>query len=123
MNLAPDTSTAIMQAAQGQTANIARSVTQSIKDRDETRLDTVAKDFEAMFVSEMMKPMFAGIKPDDRFGGGKGEEIFSGLMLQEYGKMIAETGQLGIATMIKQELINMQEQADNNGKLLVKELE
>ena len=111
MDLAPNTALALMQATQGQASNTILEAKRSAKEKDQAQLDAVAKDFEAMFVTEMMKPMFEQIKPDERFGGGKGEEIFSGMMLQEYGKMMAETGQLGIAEAVKQELIRMQEEA------------
>ena len=113
MNLTNDTSLALMQAAQGQAAQAVQNAKTALSEKDMARFDTVSKDFEAMFVAEMMKPMFEGIKPDPRFGGGKGEEIFQGMMLQEYGKMMAETGQLGIADAVRQELIRMQAEADN----------
>ena len=113
MNLDPNTSLALMQAAQNQTANAVNNAKQALSEKDMQRFDEVAKDFEAMFVTEMMKPMFEQIKPDATFGGGKGEEIFQGMMLQEYGKMMAETGQLGIADSVKQELIRMQAEATN----------
>lgn len=120
MNLDPTTSIAIMQASQGQAMNMVAKTKESANvktdDVDIKKLEGVAKDFEAMFVSEMMKPMFEGIKPDSNFGGGKGEEIFQGMMLQEYGKMMAETGQIGIADAVKQELINMQAEANNGGR-------
>lgn len=108
MNLNPDTSLALMQATQGDAMGKAVEAKRAVKDKNSAAIDTAAKDFEAMFVTEMMKPMFAQIKPDPRFGGGKGEEIFQGMMLQEYGKMMAETGQLGISDVVKQELIRMQ---------------
>lgn len=113
MNLNPNTSLAVMQASQGDVIAKVNEAKRVTNDKDIERLDAVAKDFEAMFVTEMMKPMFEQIKPDERFGGGKGEEIFRGMMLQEYGKMMAETGQLGIADSVKQELIRMQEEASN----------
>jgi Rod binding domain-containing protein len=113
MNLGNDTSLALMQAAQAETANAVNNTKRALSDKDMEKFDAAAKDFEAMFVAEMMKPMFEGIEPDPRFGGGKGEEIFQGMMLQEYGKMIAETGQLGIAETVKAELIRMQSEADN----------
>lgn len=101
-----------MQANQSQTLEAANNTRSSggkkISDKNMEHFDEVSKDFEAMFITEMMKPMFAEIKPDKNFGGGKGEEVFSGMMLQEYGKMMAETGQLGIANSVKQELIRMQ---------------
>lgn len=74
-------------------------------------IDETAKDFEAMFMTEMLKPMFEGIQPDETFGGGKGEEVFSSLMLDEYGKKMASTGSLGIADLVKEQLIQMQSDA------------
>ncbi|NQZ15090.1 MAG: rod-binding protein [Alphaproteobacteria bacterium] len=110
-NISPDTSIAVMQASQGQRDNVASFIKNASRSKDMERIDEVAKDFEAMFVTEMMKPMFEGIKPDPMFGGGKTEEVFHGILLQEYGKLMAETGQLGIADNIKAELIRMQESA------------
>ena len=60
----------------------------------------------------MMKPMFEGIKPDPVFGGGKGEEVFNGFMLQEYGKNFAENNSIGIAEAVKAEMIRIQEEAN-----------
>lgn len=108
MNLNPDTSLALMQATHGEADNAINAAKHLAKERDNARLDAVAKDFEAMFMTEMIKPMFEAIKPDPRFGGGKGEEVFRGFMLQEYGKIIAETGEIGIADAVKQELIRLQ---------------
>lgn len=84
------------------------------------QIETSAKEFEAMFVSEMMKPMFEGLETGGMFGGGKGEEVFRGFMIEEYGKMLAGTGQLGIADMVKQQMIEMQEQA--SGAKLAQEM-
>ncbi len=75
-------------------------------------IDETARDFEAMFMTEMLKPMFEGIQPDETFGGGKGEEVFNSLMLDEYGKTMASTGTVGIAELVKQQLIEMQSKAN-----------
>ena len=74
------------------------------------QIDEKAREFEAVFATEMMKPMFDGVKPDKMFGGGKGEEIFQGLMLDQYGKLMADRGGLGIADAVKAELLRIQEQ-------------
>lgn len=84
------------------------------------QIEESARDFEAMFVSEMIKPMFEGIETGGMFGGGKGEEIFRGFLIDEYGKMLAGTGQLGIADMVKQQMIEMQEKA--SGEKLAQEM-
>lgn len=111
-NLTPDTSLALINAAQAQTDNATRSLKNATKIDQQSQIDAVARDFEAMFITEMMKPMFEGLETDGQFGGGKTEEVFRGLMLEEYGKMIAETGQLGIADAVKAEMIRMQEDVD-----------
>lgn len=80
--------------------------------RKEEQIDAIAQDFEAMFISEMMKPMFEGLEVDAQFGGGKGEEVFRGLLLEEYGKIMASTGTIGIADAVKRQMIEMQEIAD-----------
>lgn len=78
---------------------------------DMTKVEQSARDFEAMFVTEMMRPMFDGLETGGMFGGGKTEEVFRGMMIEEYGKMMAESGQIGIADFVKAEMIAMQEKA------------
>lgn len=108
--MTPDTSLALLQASQAQSAlPSAASNFQAAKDaRQLEQIETAAKEFEAVFMSEMLKPMFEGIEVNSEFGGGKGEEIFSGFMIQEYGKILAETGTIGIADQVKAELIERQ---------------
>lgn len=77
------------------------------------KIEEAAKDFEAMFVSEMMKPMFEGLKPNSLFGGGKTEEVFRGMLIDEYGKDIAARGGLGIADQVKEQLIRAQQGQDD----------
>jgi flagellar protein FlgJ len=100
------TSLALSQASIGKMADKAGSLKGN---KDMEQIDAAARDFEAVFVTQMMKPMFEGLEPDPMFGGGKGEEIFQGMMLDEYGKLMAATGQFGIADSIKQDMIKMQE--------------
>lgn len=67
----------------------------------------VAKDFEAMMVSQMLDSMFAGLDSDRMFGGGQAERTWRGFMLQEYGKAIAESGTLGIARMVEADVARL----------------
>lgn len=78
---------------------------QTLNDR---KLDKVAKDFEAVFISQMLAPMFEGIDTDPNFGGGAGEEMFRGMMVEEYGKMLAERGGIGLKAAIKDQLLSYQ---------------
>lgn len=74
-----------------------------------TKTDKAAEDFEAVYISEMLKPMFETVEVDDMFGGGKGEEIFRGILTQEMGKSIAKQGGFGLADQVKAELLRIQE--------------
>ncbi len=113
--LAPDTNLALLQAAQGDTNSSTKALKNAVKDKDLQKIEDTARDFEAVFISEMMKPMFEGISTEAPFGGGKGEEIFRSMMLQEYGKIMSQTGSTGIAGSVKEQMIQMQEAIDNGG--------
>ncbi len=80
--------------------------------REMEKIDAAAQDFEAMYLTEMLRPMFEEVnKPDPIFGGGKGEEIFSGMMTEQYGKIMAQAGGVGLAKYVKAEMIRIQEEA------------
>lgn len=115
--LTPDTNIALMQASQQDTGSLReklRFAGSSANGKSQSeKIAEAAQEFEAVFLSEMMKPMFEGIETAAPFGGGKGEEIFQSFLVQEYGKIMAQTGKIGIADHVQQELINLQEQADN----------
>jgi peptidoglycan hydrolase FlgJ len=68
-----------------------------------------AQDFEAVFLSQMVSYMFAGIKTNEMFGGGAGEDIYRSMMSQEYGKTLARSGGIGIADQVMREIIRIQE--------------
>jgi len=72
------------------------------------KIDQTAQEFEAMFLTEMIRPMYDGMDVDPMFGGGKTEEVFRGFLLDEYGKMMAATGQVGIASMVREQMIALQ---------------
>ncbi|MGM0422278.1 MAG: rod-binding protein [Pseudomonadota bacterium] len=69
-----------------------------------------AEEFEATFLSQMLAHMFSGIEVDPTFGGGKGEEMFRSMMVEEYGKSFVDKGGVGIADQVQAKLIEMQSQ-------------
>jgi Rod binding domain-containing protein len=75
----------------------------------EGQIDKVAKDFESVFIAQMLAPMFEGVEVDEMFGGGTGEEMYRSLMIEEYGKIMAKSGGIGIADQVKAELLRLQE--------------
>ena len=69
----------------------------------------VGREFEQMFLSQMLSQMFAGIKTNGTFGGGFGEEMFRSLQVDEYARSLTQRGGIGIASAVTRELIRLQE--------------
>ena len=68
-----------------------------------------AVEFEGFFIATALESMFSGIETEGLFGGGHGEKVFRSMMLQEYGKSIAQRGSIGIADVVQREIIKLQE--------------
>ncbi len=69
----------------------------------------VAEDFEAVFLSQMLKPMFANLGAEKPFGGGAAEDMWRGMQIDEYGKAISKAGGVGIADSVFREILKAQE--------------
>lgn len=72
------------------------------------RLRHVAEQFESVFVTEMLAPMFEGLDTDGLGGGGVGEEMFRPMLIERYAEAITHSGGVGIADSITRELVRMQ---------------
>ena len=77
-----------------------------------TALERTAKDFESVFMAQMLKPMWDGLDADGMFGGGRGEEVMRDMLIQEYGKAVAQGDKSGLTSAIMNEMIRMQNTAD-----------
>jgi peptidoglycan hydrolase FlgJ len=77
--------------------------------KDATEARRVAEDFEALFLSQMVQHMFAGVRTDAPFGGGHAETIYRALLANEYGKLVSQTGGVGIADAVQREILKLQE--------------
>lgn len=73
------------------------------------QIRTAALEFEAVFLSQMLGHMFAGIETDGLFGGGQSEGMFRSLMINEYGRQLSEAGGIGIADAVMAEMLRIQE--------------
>lgn len=109
-NISPDAAFTLAQSSQTESARALKNLDRAAAQKDMKQIDKSAVDFEAVFIAEMMKPMFEGIGTEAPFGGGRGEEVFRSLMLQEYGKLIAQTGSIGVADHVRTEMLRIQEQ-------------
>lgn len=69
------------------------------------RIDAVATEFEAVFLSQIVRGMSTGLGPDGLFG----KEPFGSLLADEYARLLARAGGIGIADATRRELLRLQE--------------
>jgi peptidoglycan hydrolase FlgJ len=67
------------------------------------------EDFEAFFLSQVFENMFNGVGNDALFGGGQSETIYRSLLLQQYSKVAAKSGGVGLADAVQREILRAQE--------------
>ena len=79
--------------------------------RNAAGIAKVAEDFEAFFAGLVFDQISSDVEPDPVTGGGEGEDMFKGLLNQEYGKAIARTHSLEIADIVQKQLLQIQEVA------------
>lgn len=61
---------------------------------------TAAREFEAMFLGQMVNEMLSQVDIGD-FGGGQAEEHWRSFMAEAFGRQIAEQGGAGIAASLR----------------------
>jgi len=76
---------------------------------DRAKVREAAVEFEAVFLTQMLQHMFEGIEVDGVFGGGHGEEMFRSLQLNEYGRVMARSGGIGLSQQLEREMLRLQE--------------
>ncbi len=75
-------------------------------------IEKTAKEFEAVFMAQMLKPMWEGLEVNGMFGGGAGEDVMKDLLVQEYGKAMAQGMNTGLSDDVTRAMIQMQEKAN-----------
>ncbi len=68
-----------------------------------------AQDFEGMVLGEFLKPMFETTEDKNSiFGAGEGEKTWKPMLVAEFGKQMAASGGLGLASSIHDAMLKMQ---------------
>lgn len=70
--------------------------------------EAVAREFERMFLAEMLQPMFAGLSTDGPFSGGQAEEVFRPMLVDHYARAMSEAGGAGVADAVLAEILRIQ---------------
>lgn len=68
----------------------------------------VAEEFEAVFLAQMMEQMM-GESTQSSFDGGAGESAFRSMLNEEYAKVMAKAGGIGLADDLAREMMALQE--------------
>jgi flagellar protein FlgJ len=70
-----------------------------------SELYKACEDFEALFIKQMLDVMRKTVhKGDDLLNGGMGQDIFEGMLYDEYAKKMSETAQFGLSDMIYRQI-------------------
>lgn len=77
--------------------------------KNQARIEAVSRDFESVFLTQMMENMFDEAKEGSWFGEGMSGDVYRSLMATEYSKLMAQAGGIGIADYVKGQLIKLQE--------------
>lgn len=111
-----DSSNALMAQAQtaaqyGTQNNVASRASQLTDGhiKTETEARKAGKEFESMFLGQMLSHMFAGLETNEMFGGGHGETMMRSLLVEEYAKEMTRAGGIGIADAVTREILKVQE--------------
>ena len=70
-----------------------------------------AKQLEGVFLNTLTSQMFSSIKTDGAFGGGFGEQTWRGMQSEQIADSIAQSGGVGLAGQIVQNLLDVQQAA------------
>lgn len=79
------------------------------KTLNDPKIEKAAQDFEAVFLSEMLQEMFADVGDGDLTGDSYAKDVYRSMLVDEYGKLLAKAGGIGIADHVKKELLTLQE--------------
>ena len=91
-------------AAQLGLDNLSTSVPSKVSpDESPEAILEAAKAFEAVFINQLMKNMRKTLPEDGLLGKGFANQVFNGMLDQEYSQMASKSGQIGLARMIAEQ--------------------
>jgi len=67
-----------------------------------------AEELEAMFLSQLLQAVMPDGEADAPFTGGQGEAAFTGMLHEEYAKVMAKAGGIGLADDLAREIMRLQ---------------
>jgi Rod binding domain-containing protein len=99
-----------LAAALSLASSIASALPTATKSLGNERIKQVGQEFEAMFLSNMMEEMFAGVQDGDPFEG-PGSGAWRSMQTEQFARAIAAAGGIGLADHVQRQLIALQEKS------------
>ena len=75
-----------------------------LSEMESAKLKEACRDFEALFIKQMLDTMRKTVNKSDMLNGGMAEDIFEDMIYDEYSKSMADSGDFGIARMMYEEM-------------------
>jgi flagellar protein FlgJ len=94
----------VAQAARTQYENLSVRTPNIENITDEQKLREACRDFESIFVKQLLDGMRKTIQKSDLLNGGLTEEIYEDMLYTEYAKDISRNSSLGLAELLYNQL-------------------
>ncbi len=80
---------------------------------DPARAHAAAEELEAVFLAQLLQAMIPEPDKESGFTGGPGESAFRGMLHEEYAKVMAKAGGVGLADDLTREILRYQEASES----------
>lgn len=96
------------QANANRMESIQKNMVKVLSDKDEKKLKESCQEFEAIFLSELLKSMRATVPKNSLLGESFGQDVFQSMLDDEYAKQTSRTSSIGLGDMLFQQMkLNM----------------
>ena len=85
-------------------SSISRMNNNKMSEMEAAKLKDACRDFEALFIKQMLDTMRKTVNKSGMLDGGMAEDVFEDMLYDEYSKSMADTGSFGIARLMYSEL-------------------
>lgn len=76
-------------------------------DSEKAKIEQACRDFESLFVQQMMKQMRQTVPQDGLFSGGNAEKMYASMLDGEISKTVSEQRGIGLAPALIRQLLEL----------------
>ncbi|HAK44373.1 MAG TPA: hypothetical protein DCO79_00395 [Spirochaeta sp.] len=86
------------------TSSVNRIKNNHLSEQESAKLKEACRDFEALFIKQMLDTMRKTVNKSGMLDGGMAEDVFEDMLYDEYSKSMADGGSFGIAKLMYSEM-------------------